>query len=237
MRSQLIKALVLILGCATANGATKLYLSTNRSAMGTIAKSSAGTGCNINTSNWTYRRLVSTAPGTGSSVVYPFTPSAAGLSCWWQSANSGGDFLTYISAPLTATATISGTVTGGVAECNSSDGSNGATAYYSVYRWSAANGGIVGNYIARFKAMNSSSKQCDGAGPYTGTATPTSTNFSVGDRIVVRIEVVLTSANSGITENLTANHNSSFIQFNENLSITTDAADVNTARKQIHTTP
>ena len=180
----------LILAClfsVSAQGATKLLMHDTTSPLGVVSQSGAGFGCTNNTHDYLWRQA-DTAQGS-SAVTKTFAPTSTAPPCYWQSSTSAGQFLRWISPPLSATWTPSGNINY-QAGCNESASQLNLGIRFVVRRWSIAIGGI-----AETVDTSATSTECSGANKAIAAAGPDATPaFAVGDRIVIEIHAMNTAS-------------------------------------------
>jgi hypothetical protein len=227
-----VRRLLLILLITLPAFGTKLLLHDAVSVLGRTATAGGGIGCVNGTNTYTWRTLTT---AQGSSVVSKtFAPTSSAPPCTQQTATGSGEYLRFISAPLSAGVTISGNIDY-QAGCLESATAMNAGFRMVVYRWSRAKGGID----ATIHTSASSAECTTNANKAIAAAAPTSTVMAVGDRIVVEVQVtnvgggwggngtrtfqVSYDAGAGVTGDAFAN-------FADTLSF---AADTNNARRVI----
>lgn len=178
---QLILAVLVLAACAPA--ATKVFLQDATSVLGTVATAGGGIGCVNGTNIYIYRQAT-TSQGS-SAVTKTFAPTATAPPCLWQTATGSGNYLRFISPPLSAAVTISGNINY-QAGCAESSTSTNAGFRFVVYRWSQATGGIDATPIH----TSATSTECAGANIAIAAAAPTSTAMAIGDRLVFAVQVM-----------------------------------------------
>ena len=166
----------------------------------------------------------------GSGLTTSVTNSAvSGTLIQWTD-TGGGTALSWISAPLAAGATISGTVTLNT-WASESNGQCNCGQRVIVKRYTAgAEGSTVTDTSQGTELTTSISNR-------TWTATPTNTVFSTGDRIVVYWYVTAAGGTMGGNRTVTSDYNGtvnaadgeSYVQFNENLTFSFTASAFDTA--------
>lgn len=163
--------------------ATKIFLHDAYSKHGTQSESGAGYGCAVGANDYTYR-LADINQGA-STVTKSFAPTATAPPCRMQTANGGGEYLTWVTPPLSAAATISGNINYSVG-CQEAQTSLNLGFRFVVARWSAATGGIVSTVHT---SANSTECGTTMALRTIAAAAPTSTAFRAGDKIVIYVEL------------------------------------------------
>lgn len=117
--------------------------------------------------------------------VIPVTTTTAGGTNITITESAGGQALSWFSEPLTTAVTISGTVTLNI-RCRES--ANTVNAGIALLLERANNAGTVQSTVSARAVIGAEAGTTDAA--RTGTRTPTSTAFSVGDRIKVTLSVI-----------------------------------------------
>lgn len=208
--------------------ATKILLRDASSPLGTLATAGAGIGCANGSHDYLWRTATTTQGS--SAVTRTFAPTVTAPPCLPQTATSGGQFLRFISPPISSAVTISGNINY-QAGCAESATQLNAGFRFVVKRWSRTKGGIDATVHT-----SANSAECGGANLAIAAATPTSTAFAVGDRIVIEVEVTNVGGawggNSARTFSLVYDagagvYGDSFANFVDNVSF---AADSNNAR-------
>ncbi len=169
------------------HAATKIFLHDAASKLGTIATAGVGYGCSNGTNNTVYR-LANTTQGTAA-VTKTWKPTATAPPCRPQTQiTAGGDYLIWITPPIASAITISGNINGQFYCSQSANGTNSGYRF-KLYRWSAAVGGIVSTLHTSAYNATECTAASSGTAKTNTAAAPTSTNFSIGDRIVISVEV------------------------------------------------
>lgn len=171
--------------------ATKLLLRDFTSSLGKVATAGAGYGCAVGTNDHLLR-LASTTQGS-SAVTKTFAPSGTNPPCQAQTASGNGEYLVWVSPPLSAAVTISGNINYQVG-CSESASNLNVGLRFIVYRWSVDRGGIIS-----IVQTSASTTECGttAANRTIAAAAPTSTSFSVGDRIYILLEISATAGWGG----------------------------------------
>jgi hypothetical protein len=231
-KQSLLRFVLLLVTCnlslvTVTQGATKVFLHDTASKI-------------VGSSDCVYR-LADATQGAAKVTAVTSSISGAVSGQYWPSATTGhiitktagGTKTIWLSAPLASGVTISGTITPNLWGLESANQCN-CGARYEVLRWSVAAGGIV----------SSLGISTDGGVTEWGTSaavrtaptlTPTSTAFSVGDRIAL---VIYNDDGNGVTEgqnrNWTLDYDAgtgvdgdTYLSFTETLSF---SADTNNAR-------
>jgi hypothetical protein len=176
--------LLWILLSAVGFGQTKIFLKDSASALGLTAASAAAQGGCGNGSNgsWTLR-LADPTQGL-STVTRTWAPTSTAPPCAFQTATSNGQYLRWITAPLSAGFTLSGNINYS-AGCAESATATNAGIRFVVSRWSAQRGGIVS-----VVHTSADSTECGTTAALRtiAAAAPTSTTFVAGDRLVIVVE-------------------------------------------------
>jgi hypothetical protein len=197
--------------------------------------------CKIQQSSGIAFRLADSTQGSTkvTAVISSITGAVSGQ--YWPSATTGhiltktagGTKTIWISAPLSAGVTISGTITPNLWGLESATACN-CGARYEVLRWSVATGGIVSSL--GISTDNGVTEWVTSAAVRTApTLAPTSTAFVAGDRIVIAI---YNDDGNGVTEAsgrtwtldydaATGVDGDTYLSFTETISF---AADSNNAR-------
>ena len=185
MRQYLLIALAGILwGATDAFAATKLLLHDVTSVIGTTSTAGGGIGCVNGTNDYVFRQATTTQGS--SAVTKTFAPTGTAPPCLAQTASGSGQYLRWISPPISTAVTVSGNINyqAGCAEGGSGGTSENAGFRFVVSRWSATKGGIDATIHT-----SADSAECGGANLAIAAATPTSTAMAVGDRIVIEVQV------------------------------------------------
>jgi hypothetical protein len=186
MRRELIVAAAALgsLGSLEAAAATKILLRDTISPLGTFAIQATDGGCAANAQSRTFR-LASTTQGS-STVSRTFDPSAGTPPCLWQTQTAaGGQFMYWVTPPLSAAVTISGNISF-VIGCKESNAGLNVGARMVVYRYDGKTGGIRETIIT-----SADTAECGTtlAARAIAAAPPTSTALAVGDRLVFTVEM------------------------------------------------
>lgn len=169
---------------------TKVLFHNAASVLGRTSTAGGGIGCVNGTNTYTWRQAT-TAQGVGI-VSQTFAPSSTASPCTQQTASTGGDYLRFISPPLSAGVTISGNINyqGG---CLESATAMNAGFRIVVYRWSRAKGGIDATIMT-----SAASAECTtAANQAIAAAAPSSTVMAVGDRLVFEVQVLASGGTWG----------------------------------------
>lgn len=175
-------ALLMLLAFASqATPATKLVLQNDASAV------------QLGTSTYLVKRCNSTQGDAGTNT---FTATHTGplTGQYWPSSNpdhalrlSDGQWIVWLSDPLSAAVTISGTITPNLWG-NQNDAAAHAGARYEILRWSAADGGIHESLgISAHQGITEWPTYPTGGVRNEPTLSPASTAFNTGDRILIVI--------------------------------------------------
>jgi len=221
-----ILLLLLLIPFCQATAATKLYLRSAASPLGTLAAAGVGIGCYNGNNDYPWR-VANTSSGTETSST--FAPTSTAPPCLVQTASGSGQYLRWISPPISSAFTLSGNIDYS-AKCAESATQLNAGFRFRVYRWSVTAGGIVSTIHT-----SADSTECPtSAGTLTiAAAAPTSTPMSAGDRIVVEVEVRAIGSwggNSTRTFSLYYEGANSFANFADSF---TFSADGNNARARV----
>ncbi len=205
--------------------ATKIFLRDAYSQHGTQSESGVGYGCSVGTNDYTHR-LANTTQGT-STVTKSFSPTSTAPPCRVQTAGGGGDYLTWITPPLSAAVTISGNINYSIG-CQESTTSFNLAVRVVVKRWSAATGGIVSTVHT-----SATSTECGTSMALRtiAAAAPTSTAFRAGDKIIIYVDFMATGGWGGNGtraaslgyDGIAAGTGDSFVNFVDNITFNADA--------------
>ncbi|MGE0634620.1 MAG: hypothetical protein AB7O96_19560 [Pseudobdellovibrionaceae bacterium] len=222
----IVSCLVLILvTLIPAKGrSTALYLLDSASPLGRISLSGNGLGCFRNPQNYSYK-TASTVRGSGS-ITKTFAPTNVAPPCLAQTTNTNGDFLMWASPPLASSVVIDGNINYSLG-CRESNASMNAGFRFVVKKWSAKIGGIES--VVHTSPVSSECSTTLSLRTIAASA-PTPTTFTVGDRIVITVEVMNVGTwggNSSRTFRVTyrgtaSSTGDSFVNFSDTLSFATD---------------
>lgn len=206
-------------------GSTKIFL---RNLNPSVMKSPAA--------NW-LNRVLNTTQGTSKSGFTQSSKAGPITGQHWPCEDifitSSANKMAFISLPLSAGVTISGTVTPNFWGYESNNACN-CGFRYEMLRWSVAQGGIVSS-LGITTDDGAAEWGTSAAVRTSPTLTPTSTNFAAGDRIVL---VIYNDDGNGVTQNsgkswtldidaATGVDGDSYLTFTETISF---SADTNNAR-------
>ena len=217
---------------ATPCWAGKVFLRDATSPMGMVATGGAGIGC-VNGSNDYVFRLANATQGS-SAVSKAFAPTSTAPPCLVQTASGSGQYLRWISPPISTAVTISSNINYS-AGCSESQAATNAGLRFVVYRWSATKGGID----ATIHTSADSAECGTSLGLVTiAAAAPTSTAMAVNDRLVIEVQVRTVGTWGGNStrtftlgyDGASASTSDTFANFVDSLSF---SADTNNARALI----
>lgn len=216
----------ILLSAELSFAATKIFLHDAVSKLGRLTRDKAASGCGNGTTDWIYRSA-NTTQGT-TTVTDTFSPTSTAPPCIAQSAN-GADLLVFVTPPISSGVTISGNINYS-AGCRESATALNAGFHFVVYKWSAAD-----NSIASIVHTSANTTECGTTAALRtiAAAAPTSTAFSVGDRIVITVEVRnvggawggnSTRTSSLLYDGAAASTGDAFANFVDNISFSADTS-------------
>jgi hypothetical protein len=210
--------------------ATTVFFHDALSKLGPASTGGVGYGCSNGNNNWVFRKLDTTQ---GSALVsHTFQPTATAAPCIFQTANSG-QYLRFATAPLNAAVTISGTIDLQIG-CLTNSTSTNVGLGVRVYRWTQQGG--IKTLILDSPCSNTPNKgECNTTANLKqfNAASPTSTNFLKGDRIIIDIELRNVNGAWGGNSNRTVTlyfdgpaggNGDSYVVFTDTLTFQTDTA-------------
>lgn len=177
MRSVIVIGVLLV--AVSVRAAVTLHATTSSVLLLPSATRAPGIGCveSGGPFNYGYQLLDNSAPASGTSVAT--SPSATAPPCYFQ--RSGNDFFVFVSKPLSAGFTISGTITGVCSGAESATTLNSGCSM-KLYKYDARRGAIT-NLIWTSGRTAEFGTSC--ATKAVGSAATTSTAVSTGDRLVL----------------------------------------------------
>lgn len=176
---------------STAFAATKIFLHDANSALGGVSTAGAGYGCGNGNNDHVFR-LADTTQGTGT-VQKVFAPTSTAPPCQAQTASGNGQYLYWVSPPISSAVTISGNINYSAGCAESATQLNGGFRFL-VKRWAVKQGGIVSTIHSSADTTECGTSL---ALRTLAAAAPTATAMEAGDRLVFVIEVRATGSWGG----------------------------------------
>jgi hypothetical protein len=174
-------AMLMSLAAPNARAATVVYFKNTNSTAPHVSTESQSSGCGRGSSSFQYYAF-DTNRGS-SAVTATFSPTNASPPCLIQTGDVTGRFLVFASPPLASGITLSGNISA-QGSCREEHANANFGLRYTIYRWTSR--GAITSQVATLVSPECSTT----AGLVTLSAvTPTSTNFSAGDRILVFVQV------------------------------------------------
>jgi hypothetical protein len=220
--------IILILAALPLAAQTKVLLRNTVSPLGIVARAGGGTGCTRGVNDFRFL-VANTTQGSGTPSAV-FAPTNGTPPCLQQDANGDGNYMVWVTAPLSSAVTISSNINYSVG-CAESAIQLNLGYRFVLYRWSRLTGGIVSTIHT-----SAATTECGTtlALRTIAAAAPTSTSMQIGDRIVIEIEALAVGGgwggNSARTatvgyDGAAAGTRDTFVNFVNTLAFGTDTAN------------